>query len=54
VIEAKLGSKERLKWGQSIIEKGFTGLILFSLTIFEAHLHLYSCNAVKYLFVIKS
>jgi maleylacetoacetate isomerase len=24
-IEAKLGSKERLKWAQSIIEKGFTG-----------------------------
>ncbi|KAH9577072.1 hypothetical protein CY35_01G195100 [Sphagnum magellanicum] len=26
VIEAKLGSEERLKWGQDIIEKGFTAL----------------------------
>ncbi|CAK9192447.1 unnamed protein product [Sphagnum troendelagicum] len=26
VIEAKLGSKERLKWAQGIIEKGFTAL----------------------------
>jgi maleylacetoacetate isomerase len=25
VIEAKLGSEERVKWGQDIIEKGFTG-----------------------------
>lgn len=26
VIEAKLGSEERVKWGQDIIEKGFTAL----------------------------
>jgi hypothetical protein len=36
VIDAKLGSEERLKWGQGIVEKGFTGLILFSLTIFRS------------------
>jgi hypothetical protein len=54
VIEAKLGSKERLKWAQGIIEKGFTGFDPLHSPYFEAHLHLYSCNAVKYLFVIKS